>query len=231
VPQNIEIDIVFENSDFAIINKAQGIVVHPAAGNFDGTLVNALIYHFENLSTSEDVRPGIVHRLDKNTSGLLIVAKNNKTHNYFANLIKQRKAVKKYVALCSGYFNNKRGEIITGICRDKKNRKKMAVCNQDEGKLAITKYNVLEEFDGFSLVEFELVTGRTHQIRVHASHLKHPIVGDNVYGGNTKLYDKGQLLHSAHLEFVSPTTNKLVTFDVTLPKHFLKVLNNIKNSN
>ncbi len=227
-PQDIKLDIVFENQDFAVINKPQKMVVHPAAGNFDGTLVNALLFHFKTLSQNDKVRPGIVHRLDKDTSGLLLVAKNSKAHNLIAQEIKDRKVAKKYLALCSGYFSEKQGQIVTGIGRDEKNRKKMAVYKQDEKKLAITNYKVLQEFVGFSLVEFELVTGRTHQIRVHASHLKHPIVGDELYGGNTKLYKGGQLLHSYFLKFVYTADQKEYVFESALPEYFQKIVDKLE---
>lgn len=227
-PEKIELDIVFENESFAVVNKPQKMVVHPAAGNFDGTLVNALLYHFNTLSESDEARPGIVHRLDKDTSGLLLVAKNNKTHALIADLIKNRKVTKKYLALCSGYFENKQGQIVTGIGRDTRNRKKMAVYGKEEKKLAITNYKVIKEFIGFSLVEFELVTGRTHQIRVHSSFLKHPIVGDALYGGNTKLYNDGQLLHSYFLSFVYPADNKEYVFEAELPTYFKKVLKKLE---
>lgn len=223
-PQNLDLDIVFENQDFAVVNKPQGMVVHPAAGNFDGTLVNALLFHFKTLSQTDEARPGIVHRLDKDTSGLLLVAKNNKAHAQLADKIKNRKVTKKYLALCSGYFDEKQGEIVSGIGRDAKNRKKMAVYKQGEKKLAITKYKVIKEFVGFSLVEFELVTGRTHQIRVHASSLKHPIVGDELYGGNTKLYSGGQLLHSYFLQFSFGKDENEYVFETKLPKHFEQVV-------
>lgn len=228
IPQDIKLDIVFENQDFAVINKPQNMVVHPAAGNYDKTLVNALLFHFKTLSNLDKDRPGIVHRLDKDTSGLLLVAKNNDTHTILAKEMKERNVKKKYLALCSGYFTEKEGQIVTGIGRDSKNRKKMAVYNPDEKKLAITNYRVIKEYAGFSLVEFELVTGRTHQIRVHANHLKHPIVGDEVYGGNTKLYNGGQLLHSHFLEFVFKKDKQKYSFEISLPKHFKQVLEKLE---
>ena len=227
-PQEIALEIVFEDDNLAVINKPQGMVVHPAAGNFEGTLVNALLFHFkENLSQSEDVRPGIVHRLDKNTSGLMLVAKNNKAHAYLANQISNKTASRHYIALVTGNFKNDSGQITTGIGRDKKNRKKMAVYPVGEQKLAVTNYKVLERYTGFCLVEFVLQTGRTHQIRVHAAHLGHPIVGDDVYGGNTKLYSSGQLLHSYKLEFVPLDGKEKLSFEIPLPEYFEKVISKL----
>ncbi len=227
-PENLSLDIVFENQDFAIINKQQGFVVHPAAGNLSGTLVNALMFHLNSLSSINKTRPGIVHRLDKDTSGLLIVAKNNKAHEYFAKLFKQRKVTRKYMALCSGYFSHQSGEITTNLCRHKTNRKKIAVCLEGQGRVATTKFKVLKQLKGHTLVEFSLVTGRTHQIRVHANYIKHPIVGDGLYGGNTKLFAGGQLLHSYFLEFVSPTDGSLLSFKAELPDSFSKVLKSVQ---
>lgn len=223
-PQNIQLDIVFEDENLAVINKPHGMVVHPAIGNRENTLVNALLYHFKNLSSSQDVRPGIVHRLDKDTSGLMLVAKNNKAHDYLAKQIKDKIVVRHYLALVSGHMPKQEGEIITGFGRDKKNRKKMAVYPLGEGKEAITKYKVVKYFEGCCLVEFVLQTGRTHQIRVHSSHLGHAIVGDALYGGNNKIYSGGQLLHSYKIEFFPYNSNEKLSFEIPLPDYFAKVV-------
>lgn len=222
--QDITLDIVYEDENLAVINKPQGMVVHPAVGNRNNTLVNALLFHFKNLSSSGDVRPGIVHRLDKNTSGLMLIAKNNKTHEYLAKQIKDKTASRHYIALVTGHVKNPEGEIVTGFGRDKKNRKKMAVFPVGEGKIAVTKYKVLKYYEGFCLVEFVLQTGRTHQIRVHSSHMGHAVVGDDLYGGNTKIYGGGQLLHSYKIEFYSPALNEKLCFEIPLPEYFMKVL-------
>lgn len=230
-PQDISLDIVYEDEDMAVINKPQGMVVHPAAGNFDGTLVNALLFHFkQSLSDNDDVRPGIVHRLDKNTSGLMLVAKTNKAHVFLAKQISDKSASRHYLALVSGNFGNDSGQIKTGLGRDKKNRKKMAVYPVGEQKLAITNYRVVNRFSGFCLVEFILETGRTHQIRVHAAHMGHPIVGDDVYGGNTKLYNGGQLLHSYKLEFFQMEKNSKLSFEIPLPQYYQKVIDKLSQN-
>lgn len=224
IPQDIKLDIVYEDENLAVINKPQGMVVHPAIGNRDNTLVNALLFHFKNLSSSQDVRPGIVHRLDKNTSGLMLVAKNNKAHDFLAKQIKDKIVVRHYLALVSGHMPNHEGEIITGFGRDKKNRKKMAVYPLGEGKEAITRYKVLQYFEGCCLVEFVLQTGRTHQIRVHSTHMGHAIVGDELYGGNNKIYSGGQLLHSYKIEFYPYNSCEKLCFEIPLPDYFKKVL-------
>jgi 23S rRNA pseudouridine1911/1915/1917 synthase len=228
VAQNIGLDIVYEDQNLAVINKPQGMVVHPAAGNHEGTLVNALLFHFDTLSDSQDVRPGIVHRLDKNTSGLILVAKNNLAHEFLAKQIKDKVASRHYLALVGGNVKNDHGTIETGFGRDKKNRKKMAVYPLGQFKKAVTHYNVVKRFDGFCLVEFVLETGRTHQIRVHSAHIGHPIVGDDVYGGNCKLYSGGQLLHAYKIEFFAPNKTNKLSFEVGLPDYFEKVISKLK---
>lgn len=228
IPQDIPIEIVFENEDFAVINKPQNLVVHPGCGNKDNTLVNGLVFKFKSLSEGEKFRPGIVHRLDKDTSGLLLIAKNDKAHKALADMIKDRQIKKSYKALIIGCFKQDEGEIATGFGRDKKNRKKMAVYQQGEGKIAITKYKTIERYEGYSLVKFVLETGRTHQIRVHSSYLGHPIVGDELYGGKSKLYSNGQLLHAYKIEFLKPYKNEYYSFEVPLPEHFEKVLANLQ---
>ena len=229
-PENIDIDIVYEDDDLAVINKPQGLVVHPANGNENGTLVNALLFHLKNLSVINGViRPGIVHRLDKNTSGLLIVAKNDKAHVSLAKQIETKSCHRHYLALCNGNFKDEEGQIITNISRSKKDRKQMAVCGENEGKKAITNYKVLKRYGEYTLVEFVLQTGRTHQIRVHAKYIGHSIVGDDVYGNKCKFKLNGQLLHAYKIEFTQPTTNKRLNFTCKLPKYFQNILNKLDN--
>lgn len=223
--QNIDIDIVYQDSDMAIINKPQGMVVHPAGGSESGTLVNALLFHLKDLSTINGVvRPGIVHRLDKNTSGLLVVAKNDKAHINLQKQIQNKTCHRHYLALCHGNFKDDDGTIITHIARSQKDRKQMAVCDNLHGKLAITHYHVLKRFNGYTFVEFVLETGRTHQIRVHCKHIGHPIVGDDVYGIKDKIKTNGQLLHAYKLELDQPSTNQRLTFEAKLPDYFEEII-------
>lgn len=227
-PQDIPIDIVYEDEDLAVINKPQGMVVHPAINNYDGTLVNALMYKLDSLSSINGViRPGIVHRLDKDTSGLLVIAKNDNAHVSLSNQIATKECKRIYWALVDGVVKSD-GEIKTLIGRDKKNRLKMAVTN--DGKVAETMYRVLEVLGNYTLVEFELKTGRTHQIRVHSAYLHHPIVGDKLYNNNKCKFNlNGQLLHAKKLILTHPRTNKLMTFECELPDYFKKVLINLNS--
>lgn len=228
-PENIPLDIVYEDDDIAVINKPQGMVVHPAPGNYEHTLVNALLYHFNHLSGEGSIRPGIVHRIDKDTSGLLVVAKNDKAHACLASQIAKHSARRTYVALLEGNLKQEQGTIETFLDRDKRDRKKYAV--SDSGKKAITHFRVLAHYDGYTLCEFVLETGRTHQIRVHAKFLGHPIVGDPVYGfAKQKFKLNGQLLHAEKLELVHPTTNEKMEFVAQIPDYFQNVLNKLKNS-
>lgn len=226
--ENIPLDVVYEDDDFAIINKPQGMVVHPAPGAYNHTLVNALIYHFDNLSSgSNDIRPGIVHRIDKDTSGLLVVAKNDKSHASLAEQIAEHSCFRHYQALLEGNLKQDTGTIETYIARNPNDRKQMAVA--DAGKLAITHYRVLQRYEGYCLVEFVLETGRTHQIRVHSKHLGHPIVGDKTYGiKNQKFKLEGQLLHAYKLELTHPTTGKRMSFECELPDYFKSTLAKLK---
>ena len=226
-PQDIPIEVIYEDDDLAIINKEQGMVVHPAVGNPDNTLVNALMYRLKSLSSINGVvRPGIVHRLDKDTSGLLVVAKNDKAHVSLSAQISSKDCRRIYWALVDGVIKEN-GEIKTNIGRDPKNRLKMAVV--ENGKTAHTLYRVVETFDKFSLVEFELKTGRTHQIRVHSAYMHHPIVGDKLYNHNKCKFNlSGQLLHAKKLILCHPTKNTIMEFESELPEYFTAVLNSLK---
>ena len=228
-PQDIPIEIVYEDDDMAIVNKPQGMVVHPAIKNYDGTLVNALMCKLENLSSINGViRPGIVHRLDKDTSGLLVIAKNDAAHVNLSGQIARKDCRRIYWAIVDGIVKED-GEIITNMGRDPRNRLKMAVT--DEGKVAHTMYRVLETFDKYSLVEFELKTGRTHQIRVHTTHLHHPIVGDKLYNTNPcKFKLAGQLLHAKKLILTHPKSGEVMEFEADIPEYFESVLNSLRKS-
>ena len=209
-----------------VVNKPQGVVVHPCSSTKSGTLVNGLLYRIKNLSGINGVlRPGIVHRLDKETSGLLVVAKNDKAHISLAKQIKDKTCKRNYLAILEGNLKEDSGEIKTYIARDKKDRKKMAV--SDSGREAITDYKVLERFKNACFVEFSLKTGRTHQIRVHAKYLGHPIIGDKVYGKEVKGLE-GQLLHAYRLTFIHPTTLKEMTFEAPLPDYFENYLKKLR---
>ncbi len=228
-PEDIPLDIIYQDEDFAIINKQQGLTVHAGAGNMSGTLVNALLFHLDKLSGINGViRPGIVHRIDKDTSGLLVVAKNDKAHLSLSSQIATKTCFRKYLALCEGIFKEDSGKIETNIGRSPSDRVKMAVVK--EGKHAITHYKVLQRFEkGYTLVEFKLETGRTHQIRVHSRYIGHAIVGDKVYNPKPDKFGlNGQLLHAYELELNHPTTNERLTFNAPLPKYFEDVLDKIK---
>jgi len=225
-PENIPLNIVYEDSDVIVVNKPQGLCVHPAPGNESGTLVNGLVYHCgDELSAINGViRPGIVHRIDKDTSGLLIVAKNNEAHLKLSEQLKERKAMRKYVALVNGNIKEDSGTINKPIGRNPSDRKKMAVVFG--GREAVTHFNVLERFGQYTLVECILETGRTHQIRVHAAYMGHPVVGDKAYGyKNQRFKLDGQLLHAKKLEFTHPHTGEKMSFECELPDYFKKVLN------
>ncbi len=227
-PQNIPLNIVYQDSDIAVIDKPQGMTVHAGNGTNGQTLVNALLYHLDNLSGINGViRPGIVHRIDKNTSGLLVVAKNNDAHLKLSKQLENKTCNRTYVALLEGVLKDDDGTIRTFIARNPKDRTKMSVASS--GREAVTHYKVLNRYEQYTLCEFRLETGRTHQIRVHAKHLGHPIVGDHEYGyKNQKFKLDGQLLHAIKLEFVHPTTNKKVVFNSEIPEYFNKILKIIK---
>ena len=228
-PENIDIDIVYEDDDLVVINKAQGMVVHPAVGNYSGTLVNALLYKVKDLSGINGViRPGIVHRLDKDTSGLMVVAKNDNAHVILSKQIQTKECKRCYLALHDGTPKEETGVITNYLTRDNKNRLKYMVSSDNSGKYSESHYKVLNKYSGYSLVEWELKTGRTHQIRVHSAYIKHPIVGDALYNNNAcKFKLNGQLLHSYKLEFTHPKTNKLMKFEIELPDYFKKVIDGL----
>lgn len=218
VPEAIDFEIVYEDMDLLVVNKPQGLVVHPCSSTRSGTLVNGLLSRVKDLSGINGVlRPGIVHRLDKNTSGLMVVAKNDLAHSSLSKQIKDKTCKRKYLALLEGNLRDEEGRIETYLSRSKKDRKKIAV--SAEGKLAITDYKVIKRFSKNCLVEFSLLTGRTHQIRVHCAFLNHTIVGDDVYGHSEKGL-QGQLLHSYKLSFVHPRTNEEMNFEIPLPNYF-----------
>ncbi|MDE7087894.1 MAG: RluA family pseudouridine synthase, partial [Clostridia bacterium] len=227
------VDIVYEDADIAVINKPQGLTVHAGNGNFDGTLVNALLYKLDNLSgVGGVIRPGIVHRIDKNTSGLLVVAKNDKAHLSLAEQIAEKSCHRTYIALLEGNLKDDSGTVTTYIGRSQTDRTKMAVVQPEKGKIAITDYTVLAraQFSGqsYTLCRFDLQTGRTHQIRVHAKYLNHPVVGDDVYGRKKREFGlNGQLLHACRLELTHPVSGERMTFRAPLPDHFTAVLNKI----
>lgn len=221
--QNIPLDIIYEDDALAIINKPQGMVVHPSEGHPSGTMVNALMYHIKDLSSINGVvRPGIVHRIDKDTSGLLMVAKTDAAHQALAEELKAKKSLRKYLAIVHGNLPNDRGMIEAPIGRSEKDRKKQAVTAK--GKEAVTRFTVLERFGDYSLVELQLETGRTHQIRVHMAYIGHPVAGDPLYGPRKTLSGHGQFLHAKTLGLTHPMTGKEMIFTVEAPEIFQKVL-------
>ena len=228
LPQDIDVEIVYEDDELLVVNKPKGMVVHPAAGNPDGTLVNALLYHCKGRLSSINgvIRPGIVHRIDKLTSGLLIVAKTDFSHNFLAEQIKEHSFTREYQAIVCGRFKEKTGRIDAPIGRNKYDRKKMCV-TQINSKNAVTNYEVIDEFGQFSLVRFVLETGRTHQIRVHSAYIGHPVYGDDVYGKAVKGVE-GQCLHAKKIGFIHPKTKEYLEFDSELPDYFIKILNKLR---
>lgn len=230
VPENIPLDIIYEDDDVVVLNKARGMVVHPAPGNYTGTLVNALLYHCSNLSgINSAIRPGIVHRLDKDTSGIMIVAKNDAAHISLSQQIQSKTAVRTYLAVVRGNIKTDSGTIEMQIARDKTDRKKMAVVKEG-GRDAITDYEVLERFGKYTLVRCRLRTGRTHQIRVHMEYLGYPLVGDPKYSPmKTPFGIKGQALHSHTLEFTHPRTGERMKFEAPLPEDMHKIITRLHN--
>ena len=228
-PEEIPLDIVYEDDDVIVINKPKGLVVHPGAGNKEHTLANALKFYSDNLSTlNGEFRPGIVHRIDKDTAGLLIVAKNDYAHAFLSEQLSNHTLARKYYALVLGVISENEGRIIAPIGRDKQYRQKMAV-DLMHGKEAETYFMVIERFKESTLVECSLKTGRTHQIRVHMNYIGHPVIGDPVYGkGNRVIYDDGQLLFAYEIHFIHPKTKKEMTFSVDLPKYFEEILEQLR---
>ena len=228
-PEDIPIEIIYEDEDLAVVNKPQGMTVHLGNGNVDGTLVNALLYRLDKLSGINGViRPGIVHRIDKDTSGLLVVAKNDKAHLSLSKQIEEKTCKRTYLALLEGNLKTDSGTVTTYIGRSPQDRVKMAVVPSDKGKIAITDYCVEKRYDGYTLCRFDLKTGRTHQIRVHCKYLGHPIVGDKVYGIKKQKFKlDGQLLHAFRLSFVHPVTSKVMTFEAPLPDYFKEILDKL----
>lgn len=225
-PEDIPLDIVFEDADFAVINKRQGMTVHAGNGNYEGTLVNALLFRLENLSgINGELRPGIVHRIDKDTSGLLVVAKNDRAHLSLSEQIQNKTCHREYLALLEGVLKADSGKIVTQIGRNPNNRLQMAVLPIGKGRRAETDFFVEERFARNTLVRFSLKTGRTHQIRVHSKHLGHPVVGDKLYGYQKQRFDlEGQLLHAYRLELTHPSTGERMSFKAPLPDYFERVL-------
>ncbi len=227
IPENIPIEIIYEDDDLLVVNKPKGMVVHPAAGNYNGTLVNALLYHCKGRLSSINgvIRPGIVHRIDKNTSGLLIVAKTDKAHAGLAEQIKAHTFTREYQAVICGRLKDSNGIVEAPIGRHPVERKKMCVTDKNS-KDAKTEYTVLDEFNGYSHIKLKLYTGRTHQIRVHMSYIGHPVYGDDVYGKGSKLCE-GQCLHAKKIGFVHPINGEYYEFDSELPDYFKNVLNKL----
>ena len=229
-PENLNLDIVYEDEDVIVVNKPNGMVVHPAIGNPNGTLVNGLMYHSKNLSTiNGEFRPGIVHRIDADTTGLLMVAKNDNAHMKLAKQLEEKTAHRIYYAIVEGVINNETGTIDAPIGRDNRDRKKMAVC-EENSKHAVTHFRVIERYKRATLIELKLETGRTHQIRVHMKYIGHPVVNDPVYGNRKMIFDEsGQCLHAKELGFVHPVTNEFMKFDSDLPECFVNIMEMLKN--
>ena len=228
LPEDIKLDIYYEDDDILVVNKPSGMVVHPGAGNYTGTLANALLYHANGRlsDVNGEVRPGIVHRIDKDTSGLLLISKTNKAHQILSDDFKNKKVKRKYIALVSGVILENTGKIDAPIGRKDNDRIKMSV--KEGGKRAVTNFKVLERYNSATLIECVLETGRTHQIRVHMAYIKHPIVNDPLYG--KCLNDYGQMLHAGYIGFVHPIKKEFMEFSSPLEKKFLDILKTFKNS-
>jgi len=235
IPENIELDILYEDSDLIVVNKPKGMVVHPAAGHFSGTLVNALMYHCKDLSGINGIlRPGIVHRIDKDTSGVLVCAKSDFAHKGLAEQLKDHSITRKYEAICCGKLKEPAGTVTGSIGRNPTNRKLMAI-NEKNGKHAVTHYKVLQNFEKHAHIECILETGRTHQIRVHMTSIHHPLLGDTTYGGRLSSYKlngcelEGQTLHAKVLGFVHPVTGNYLEFEASLPEYFQQLLKKLSS--
>ena len=228
VAEDIPLDIVYEDDDLLVVNKPKGMVVHQAHGNYSGTLVNALLWHCGNSLSGINgvIRPGIVHRIDKNTSGLLIVAKNDRSHIKLAEQIKAHSFTREYEAIAAGYFKDSAGTVDAPIGRDKHDRKKMCV-TAENSRNAVTHYEVLKQYGGYAYIRLRLETGRTHQIRVHMAYIGHAILGDDVYGKEYKGLE-GQCLHARKIGFIHPTTNEYMEFTSELPDYFRAMLNKLE---
>ena len=230
LPEKMDLDIIYEDDDVIVVNKPNGMVVHPAVGNKSKTLVNGLLYHSKNLSTiNGEFRPGIVHRIDAYTTGLLMVAKNDKAHKILAKELEEKKTTRKYIALVWGIINTDAGTIDAPIGRDINDRKKMAVTDINS-KDAITHFKVIERYSNATLIELKLETGRTHQIRVHMNYIGYPVVNDPVYGRRKLIDNTGQCLHAKTLGFIHPTTHEYMEFDSPLPPCFENILKQFKDS-
>lgn len=225
--EDLPLEIVYQDEDVAVVNKPQGMVVHPSAGHPNGTLVNALLFHLKDLSTINDViRPGIVHRIDKDTSGLLMIAKNDAAHEALAKQLKDKTSLRRYIALVHGNIPHDKGVIEAPIGRSKVDRKTQAVV--EEGKPAVTHFEVLERFGDYTLIKLQLETGRTHQIRVHMQYIGYPVAGDPVYGPKKTLQGHGQFLHAQLLGFTHPRTGENMVFEAPLPEIFEKTLTDLR---
>lgn len=227
--EDIPLNILYEDNDVIVVDKEQGMVVHPAPGNYHGTLVNALLFHSKDLSGINGIiRPGIVHRIDKDTSGILVVAKNDEAHNKLSEQLKNHSMKREYYALIEGRLKNDSGTINKPIGRNKKDRLKMGIV--EDGKHAVTHYKVLERYNGYTLIKCILETGRTHQIRVHMSSIGFPLVGDPVYGFKRQKFKlDGQMLHAKTLGFIHPKTNEYMEFNSELPKYFRNIIDKLRN--
>ncbi|AGX43690.1 RluA family pseudouridine synthase [Clostridium saccharobutylicum] len=228
-PENIKLDILYEDKDIIVVNKAQGMVVHPAPGNYNGTLVNALLFHCKDLSSINGViRPGIVHRIDKDTSGVLVIAKNDDAHNKLSEQLKDHSMKREYYALIEGRLKNDSGRIDKPLGRNKKDRLKMGIV--EDGKRAVTHYEVIERYNGYTLIKCILETGRTHQIRVHMASIGFPLVGDPLYGFKRQKFKvQGQMLHAKTLGFIHPGQNKYIEFTTDLPEYFKDIIDKLRN--
>ena len=230
--ENIPLDIVYEDDDVLVVNKPRGMVVHPAAGNYNGTLVNAVMYHCRDRLSSINgvIRPGIVHRIDKDTSGLLMIAKNNRAHESLSRQLAEHTITRKYTALVYNNFNEDEGTVDAPLGRDPKNRLRRAVVSENS-KRAVTHWRVLERFGKYTLIEAQLETGRTHQIRVHMAYINHPLVGDLLYGPKKQtIFQDGQLLHAGVLGFIHPSTGQYMEFSRPIPEEFQQVIEKIIRS-